>query len=115
LAGSRPERILIDSDLDWGQDLKRLKTRLDELHVTRFGFVYRGSADVIGERLPGVWMAQPFEPATGWIAASVYARDTVLQGQAFAWLKDYKPVERIGKSIDLYFIAEPAEPGKRER
>lgn len=105
-AGQHPEKILIDSDLDWGQDLKRLQQRLVELHVTKFGFVYRGSADVIGERLPGVWMAQPFNPATGWIAASIYARDTVAQGEAFGWLRNYQPIERIGKSIDLYFIPE---------
>jgi len=104
LAGDHPEKILIDSDLDWGQDLQRLEQRLNELHVTKFGFVYRGSADVIGERLPGVWMVQPFNPATGWIAASIFARDTVSQGEAFGWLKQYQPVERIGKSIDLYYI-----------
>jgi len=103
-AGDHPEKILIDSDLDWGQDLQRLEHRLNVLHVGKFGFVYRGSADVIGEHLPGVWMVQPFNPATGWIAASIYARDTVSQGQAFAWLKQYQPVERIGKSIDLYYI-----------
>lgn len=103
-AGEHPERVLIDSDLDWGQDLKRLEIRLNQLHVTKFGFVYRGSADVIGEHLPGVWMVQPFNPATGWIAASIYARDTVSKGEAFGWLRQYKPIERIGKSIDLYYI-----------
>jgi 4-amino-4-deoxy-L-arabinose transferase-like glycosyltransferase len=103
-AGRHPERILIDSDLDWSQDVERLQKRLTELKVKKFGFVYRGTIDVIGERLPGVWMAQPFQPATGWIAASIYARDTVSQGEAFKWLKQYTPVERVGKSIDLYYI-----------
>lgn len=106
LAGDRPEHILIDSDLDWGQDVQRLQRRLTELQVAKFGFVYRGSADVIGERLPGVWMVQPFTPGSGWIAASIYARDTVSQGKAFEWLKQYKPLERIGTSIDLYYIPE---------
>jgi 4-amino-4-deoxy-L-arabinose transferase-like glycosyltransferase len=105
-AGKHPERILIDSDLDWGQDIERLRQRLNELQVTKFGFVYRGTIDVIGERLPGVWMAQPFQPASGWIAASLYAREMVSQGAAFSWLKQYKPVERVGKSIDLYYIPE---------
>jgi 4-amino-4-deoxy-L-arabinose transferase-like glycosyltransferase len=110
-AGQHPERILIDSDLDWGQDIERLRQRLNELQVTKFGFVYRGTIDVIGERLPGVWMVQPFQPASGWIAASIYARETVSQGAAFSWLKKYTPVERIGKSIDLYHIPElPPEP-----
>jgi len=109
LAGDHPEQILIDSDLDWGQDLKRLERRLNQMEIRKFGFVYRGSADVIGEHLPGVWMVQPFNPATGWIAASIYARDTVSKGEAFGWLKQYQPIERIGKSIDLYYIPEPGE------
>jgi hypothetical protein len=107
-AGDHPEKILIDSDLDWGQDIRRLRRRLTELHVTKFAFVYRGTIDVIGEQLPGVWMAQPFQPTTGWVAASIYARDTVSQGKAFAWLKRDTPIERIGKSIDLYYIPETA-------
>jgi hypothetical protein len=110
IAGDHPEKMLIDSDLDWGQDLQRLEMRLTELHVKKFGFVYRGSADVVGEHLPGVWMVQPFNPGTGWIAASLYARDTVSQGKAFEWLKRYRPLERIGKTIDLYYI--PEKSGK---
>lgn len=108
-AGKHPEHILIDSDLDWSQDVERLQQRLTQLKVKKFGFVYRGTIDVIGERLPGVWMAQPFQPATGWIAASIYARDTVSQGAAFKWLKQYTPVERVGKSIDLYYIPDVKE------
>ncbi|MGE0115796.1 MAG: ArnT family glycosyltransferase [Steroidobacteraceae bacterium] len=106
LAGDRPEHILIDSDLDWSQDVERLQRRLTELKITRFGFVYRGTIDVLGERLPGVWMVPPFQPATGWIASGMYARETVAQGEAYKWLKQYTPVERIGKSIDLYYIPE---------
>lgn len=109
-AGNKPEHVLIDSDLDWGQDLRRLETRLNELHVAKFGFVYRGTADVIGEHLPGVWMVQPFTPATGWVAASLYAKTIVWDGKAYDWLNRYKPLERIGKSIDLYYI--PEAPGK---
>lgn len=108
LAGKHPEHILIDSDLDWGQDVARLRQRLIELQVNKFAFVYRGTIDVIGEQLPGVWMAQPFQPTTGWVAASIYARDTVSQGQAYAWLQQYRPKERIGASIDLYYIPESA-------
>jgi hypothetical protein len=107
IAGEHPEHILIDSDLDWGQDVERLRDRLKELRVTQFWFVYRGTIDVIGEGLPGVLMAQPFHPVSGWVAASIYARDTVSQGAAFAWLRQYTPRERIGKSIDLYYIPEP--------
>ena len=35
LAGSQPERILVDSDLDWGQDLLRLGRRFVPAKWTR--------------------------------------------------------------------------------
>ena len=42
LAGKQPERVLIDSDLDWGQDLFRLERalrerRLDHVYIAYFG------------------------------------------------------------------------------
>ncbi|NNG02895.1 MAG: hypothetical protein HKM95_02185, partial [Inquilinus sp.] len=44
LAGSRPERVLILGDLDWGQDLERLAHVLDRLGVESFHLLYLGSA-----------------------------------------------------------------------
>ena len=38
LAGREPERILVDSDLDWGQDMKRLSVRLQQLDVKELAF-----------------------------------------------------------------------------
>ncbi len=105
-AGSHPESILVDSDLDWGQDLEALRGRLHQLHVGSFGFAYRGSADLKAEALPGVRVLPPFTPATGWVAASLYAKALAGNGAAFAWLDNYLPKERIGKSIDLYYIPE---------
>ena len=34
----RPEDVLVDSDLDWGQDLGRLSARLKQLGVARIAF-----------------------------------------------------------------------------
>lgn len=107
-AGRQPEHILIDSDLDWGQDVKRLRERLTQLKIDKFAFAYRGTLDLEAEGLPGVSWAEPFTPTTGWVAASLYARDIFWQGQAFAWLRQYTPRERIGTSIDLYYIPENA-------
>jgi hypothetical protein len=38
LAGTEPEKILVDSDLDWGQDTKRLGRRLHELGAQQVAF-----------------------------------------------------------------------------
>ena len=43
-AGSHPERILLDSDLDWGQDLLRLSTGLQQKHIHDISIAYAGSS-----------------------------------------------------------------------
>jgi len=45
LAGRRPEKILITSDLDWGQDLLRLSSTLKEKRVQFVSVAYSGEAD----------------------------------------------------------------------
>jgi 4-amino-4-deoxy-L-arabinose transferase-like glycosyltransferase len=97
-----PERVLVDSDLDWGQDLGRLERRLKELGVDRLSFGYLGSADLAREDLPPTTRLTPHVPATGWIAVTALAR--AYGGGAYDWLDGYRPVERVGKTIDLYYI-----------
>jgi len=100
-----PESVLVDSDLDWGQDLKRLIARLHELKVGSVALAYSGSADLRREGLPPYVLLKPDEHATGWVAVSALARAEA--PQHFDWLADFPRRERVGKTIDLYFI--PAE------
>jgi hypothetical protein len=97
-----PERLLIDSGLDWGQDLRRLEWRLSELKVPHLSFAYLGTADLSREPLPPYKPLLPRQRATGWIAITALAREHEPVG--YAWLSDYKPVQRVGKTIDLYYI-----------
>jgi 4-amino-4-deoxy-L-arabinose transferase-like glycosyltransferase len=99
---THPDQVLVDSDLDWGQDLHRLEHRLLELKVPSVSLAYRGTADLARESLPPVTILAPRQPATGWVAISALAREHEIAG--YAWLDAYKPVERIGKTIDLYYI-----------
>ena len=100
LAGEHPERIAVDSNLDWGQDLKRLgdvvvREHIDLLHVAAFGDW--GRYCVVAKEL------KPNQRVTGWVALS----ETALrwrEGEGYKWLEAY-PVRRIGKSIRLYYIA----------
>lgn len=107
-AGRDPSRILLDSNLDWGQDILRLEEacarhRIDALHVALFT-----SADLRRHRLPPLVPLRPFTPARGWIAVSemqlkdVGARDR--PRGAYDWLLQYQPVERVGTSIRLYRV-----------
>ncbi|HUR79562.1 MAG TPA: glycosyltransferase family 39 protein [Thermoanaerobaculia bacterium] len=99
LAGRHPERIAVDSNLDWGQDLLRLRRAVGGQPVH---LAYFGSADW-QRHLPNA-SPIPARCTTGWVAVSemmyLRQRDTELR-----WLTRYEPVARAGKSIRLYRIA----------
>jgi hypothetical protein len=72
LAGGQPERIVVDSDLDWGQDLKRLAHRLQEARAQSVSF--RSTAIASLEQdfgFPPVTVQDPFKPAAGWNAVGL--------------------------------------------
>jgi 4-amino-4-deoxy-L-arabinose transferase-like glycosyltransferase len=102
-----PEHVVVDSDLDWGQDLKRLIARLSDLQVPSVALAYSGSADLAREGLPRYVLLKPDERASGWVAVSALARAEA--PHHFDWLAPYPRRERVGKTIDLYFIP-PAAP-----
>jgi hypothetical protein len=104
LAGPRPEVILSDSNLDWGQDLYRLRDvvirhRIDTLRIAYFGSVAPAAAGV-----PNTIHLAPGERPTGWVAASETLLAGVWTDTAFKWLADRPPVGRVGRSIRLYHI-----------
>jgi uncharacterized membrane protein len=103
LAGHHPERIVVDSDLDWGgQDLRRLEQVLQARHVTQLAIGYKGTADLSREPLPPFTLLRPRQPVRGWVAITML---TLQENQAgYAWLRAYRPVQRIGGSFDLYHI-----------
>lgn len=108
LAGSHPERILVDSDLDDGQDLKRLADTLRARRVPAVSLAYAGSATVAEHGLPPIRWLEPHRPVTGWVAASLYSLELGSLDRPghddFAWLDRYRPVAQVGRSIRLYYI-----------
>ena len=99
---SHPERVLVDSDLDWGQDLHRLELRAAQLEIPKLNLAYRGTANLAKEPLPPLVILPPRRPVTGWVAVSALARTR--NPADYAWLDAYRPIERVGKTIDLYFV-----------
>jgi 4-amino-4-deoxy-L-arabinose transferase-like glycosyltransferase len=101
-AVSHPERVLIDSDLDWGQDLRRLEQRAVQLQIRHLNLAYLGTADLRREPLPPFTELEPHVPVHGWVAVSELARTR--DPANYAWLDAYRPLERVGRSIELYYI-----------
>jgi hypothetical protein len=101
-AVAHPERVLVDSDLDWGQDLHRLEVRVAQLGIAHLNLAYRGTADLRREPLPQVYILPPRERVSGWVAVSQLARTR--NPTDYGWLDAYRPVERVGKTIDLYYL-----------
>ncbi|MBD3300399.1 MAG: phospholipid carrier-dependent glycosyltransferase [Candidatus Moranbacteria bacterium] len=107
-------KYLIDSNLDWGQDLRRLKVYLDENQIDHIKIDYFGGGNLdyyLGEGNYTVW-GYDKGPTDGWIAVSVNAiqwnssntEDTDKKG-SYHWLTDnYEPVEKIGGSIFVYKV-----------
>jgi hypothetical protein len=107
LAGRQPERVLLDSDLDWGQDLGRLADTLRARGVPQLWIAYHGTVDLSRQWLPPYTELPPDQPVTGWIAASLFRLALGSPGgpiDAYAWLRPYQPVARVGHSILLYYI-----------
>ena len=109
LFAPHPEQVLVDSDLDWGQDFKRLRMRLAELKIPAVSLAYLGTADLNREALPSYrLLTNPEQPVSGWVAVSALAR--AYSPGHLAWLNAYPVRERIGRTIDLYYIPAISAP-----
>ena len=122
LGGSEPEKILVDSDLDWGQDVKRLARRLHEVGAREVAFQQVFVADLEREHgFPPIrGKVDVLNPSPGWNAVEVTGWKETRMGlgdrypKAILWPDRIQPLERIGKSILLYYFPYPAE-GRAER
>ena len=96
-ASAHASYFLVDSDLDWGQDIRRLSAELKARHVRSVSIMVLGTADLNREGLPEYRTLQPWTNPGGWIAVSEY---WLKEGEGYRWLEPY-PYIRVGKSIRL--------------
>jgi hypothetical protein len=111
LAGPDPSKILVTGcDLDCGQDMYALSRELRSRGVNRFTLAVWSSADLDSLGLPPYDVPSGGERPSGWIAVSARAFRTgavlheTLPPRSFDWLENYRPVSKVGKTIDLYYI-----------
>jgi len=130
-----PAAILLDSDLDWGQDLFLLRDELRARGVEDLKIGFFGTLSLCKHGLPHLEALRPGVPTTGWIAISenyyrhrstfkllkapcdpksTYGDDEVIPPHAFAWLQAYQPVAIAGTSVRLYHIERLASAGDHD-
>ncbi len=112
-------RIMVDSNLDWGQDLGELvdfvrEQQIESIYVSYFGSIPIGSLPVKEYPLPAKplpprpvpdWYP-PF-PAPGWYAISVshLVGGAVLDDpDTFSYFRRRQPVAILGRTIYVYYV-----------
>ncbi len=111
LASAEPEKVLVDSDLDWGQDMLRLSRRLKELGAPYVAFtpfiVAHWHRDFA---FPPIVYADPVSPMPGWNAVSLTVWKAARLGlgddhpEAVLWPDKFPPTERVGRGVLLYYF-----------
>ena len=120
LAGSHPENIVVDSDLDWGQDIKRLARRLHEVGAPQVSFLSTLIASYHDEfQFPPITKPDPFAPAPGWNAIPFTCWKLLRLGLVTEddhgamtnkdpnrpiWPETVPPGEMVGKTIMLWNV-----------
>lgn len=113
-------RVLVDSNLDWGQDLPGLiryvqRSGEERIYLSWFGAAHPEAYDLAFHPLPGFWRFggeaaaygfNPLNPAPGSYAISA----TNLQGiklddrDLYAWFRERAPDAQVGHSILIYRV-----------
>ncbi|MBN1933568.1 MAG: glycosyltransferase family 39 protein [Anaerolineae bacterium] len=118
-------RYLVDSNIDWGQDLKLLKRWMDEQDVQTIKLAYYGEGipSYYGINFdpqicaPDRWQhplhhdLYPGDPAPGVYAISA----NLLQGRnladpdSYRWFREHEPIDKVGYSIFIYEVPRRGE------
>ncbi len=119
LAGGEPDRILLDSNLDWGQGLERLRTFMDREGLGTIPLAYFGHVD---PAIYGIAATTPVAGQAGLVAVSAnflhgYPYVTFSDGHmtpvpenAYAWIAAGERVADLGGGMLIYRSAPRAPP-----
>jgi hypothetical protein len=113
---SHGARYLLDSNIDWGQDLKNLRRWLDEhgsppVCVQYFGMGYPKLYGLPQNSLPATWEAEKRARLDCIGAISVtLLHDVYLRPGEYAWLREMRPIGNVGYSIALFDLRKPGLP-----
>jgi len=113
--GEKGHNYVVDSNLDWGQDFKRLARYIEENNIDRMHLDYFGGADApyyIGNTYVSWW--SDLGAPEGYFAISLTKLKgahavpvkgfTMRREERYEWLRDETPVAKIGHSIWVYYF-----------
>lgn len=96
--------VVADSNVDWGQGLKRLQRYVEDKNIDRIYVDYFGGSVVdyyLGHKCV-LWDAHKKGRPHGWFAISLNSYALGTASGEYAWLRNYKPVDRIGYSMLVF-------------
>ena len=102
---------LVDSSLDWGQDLLRLKKYVDDNNIKSIKVDYFGGSQTSYYLPQAKEWHSAYGPTTGWIAvSSTFYQSSKLYGEkegkwSYGWLDKMEPEAIIGGSILVFNIS----------
>ncbi len=100
--GSDPSRLLVISDLDWGQDLTRLAAYTQANHIDHISLAVENFYDPAALGLPDTVQLKCRDIPTGWVA--VAARRARRSPECVTWLAQQQRVTVVGKTMWIYNI-----------
>ena len=118
IAGSKGEgyRYAVDSNFDWGQDLKRLQDYVEENNIDHIAVDYFGAGDLkyyFDDKAEPWWSSRG--APSGYFAISASFRQGAYgelvpsptlthrnEEDLYLWLRPHKPIARAGQSIFIY-------------
>jgi len=108
-------RYLSDSNIDWGQDAKHLRTYLETHHIDDACICYFGNADFAYYRIKGRYLPpNTSEADLKRLNCAAAVSVTPLTGlyvpaSGLSWLRSQSPTARVGYSIYIYDLRKRAE------
>lgn len=96
-------KYLVDSNTDWGQDLKRLAQFVEKNNIKKIRVDYFGGGNpryYLGDKFIAWGVDKGSEP--GWLA--IGASPLQWNQEKYNWLNNYKPVAQIGYSTFVYHL-----------
>ena len=121
LVGAEPEKVLVDSDLDWGQGTVELARQLREMGIGHVSFVTSYLSDANLQAWPGLPPTtgiDPLKPVEGWTAIGPTFWKSVQYGLYYRyanvkpWFEYLRPVRRVGPLL-LYYVPPGSLPARR--